>query len=113
MESSLLVFELLGLFVALLLLSNRIDNQRHPVVVAKSNTSTRSGFFSAAGVGSKTTTTANKDSSKTFTIGMECFQRKDQPFLDKFVYSDSNPLSIVDTTYTINYLKHDVNWVHT
>jgi hypothetical protein len=88
-------------------------DQRHPVVVAKSNTSTRSGFFSAPGAGSKTTTTANKYSSKTFAIGMECFQRKDQPFLDKFVHFGSNPLSIVDTTYTINDLKRDVNWVRT
>jgi hypothetical protein len=98
-------------------------DQRHPVVVAaaksksksKSNTSTRTGFFSAPGAaGSKTTTTttSNTYSSKAFAIGMECFQRKDQPFLDKFVHSGgSNPFSIVDTTYTINDLKRDVNWV--
>ena len=93
-------------------------DQRHPVKVAavksKFNTFTRSGFFSSApGAGdSKTTTTENNYSSKTFAIGMECFQRKDQPFLDKFVHSGStNPLSIVDTKYTINDLKRDVNWV--
>ena len=95
-------------------------DQRHPVKVAaaksKFNTFTRSGFFSSAppgATGSKTTTTTeNNYSSKTFAIGMECFQRKDQPFLDKFVHSGStNPLSIVDTKYTINDLKRDVNWV--
>ena len=94
-------------------------DQRHPVKVAaaksKFNTFTRSGFFSSAppgATGSKATTTENKYSSKTFAIGMECFQRKDQPFLDKFVHSGStNPLSIVDTKYTINDLKRDVNWV--
>ena len=95
-------------------------DQRHPGRVAaksKFNTFTRSGFFSSAppgATGSKTTatTTDNNYSSKTFAIGMECFQRKDQPFLDKFVHSGStNPLSIVDTKYTINDLKRDVNWV--
>jgi hypothetical protein len=94
-------------------------DQRHPVKVAaaksKFNTFTRSGFFRSAPpgtTGSKTTTTDNNYSSKTFAIGMECFQRKDQPFLDKFIHSGStNPLSIVDTKYTINDLKRDVNWV--
>jgi len=74
-------------------------DQRHPVISNTNKSNTRSSGFGAAGGSEKAATT----SSKAFAIGMECFQRKDQFFLDKFV--NSKP-----SAYTINDLKRDVNW---
>ena len=56
----------------------------------------RSSSFDRAGV-----------ASKTFAIGVECFQRKDQPFLDKFIAS--GPCTS-GSQYTLSDLKRDTSW---
>ena len=47
---------------------------------------------------------AGRDTSKSLAIGLECFQRKDQKFLDRFIASGP------EEPYNLEDLRRDSNW---
>ena len=57
---------------------------------------------------SSTTATADSDQfDSEISIGMECFQRQHQEYLDKYIGSEQKA---GEKLYTINDLKNDVSW---